>query len=276
MKLLSILLVSINFLLIGCGTTTGIPSHGGGKRFAIEQLVVSSSARLAINDIPWDVLKGKSVSLDVNVIYDEGGGNLQGGKLSLSPFISSEYTNSGNKSTTTTQLVIQKSDNSYVKDQVYFSSDSRYLSNLISAALVRNGVSLIPDADGFDYVLEINVDVFGTWLSRTDYLFANNEKLLGVTSLEYAITAVKKHKDANSKPRVTGRASYQSEYIEKYTLWLGPFETDITNSKFEWGSKLGTFGNGPVEFSTIDNTSKPTFNSNSDVNKAILLPQPIK
>ena len=34
-------------LLTGCGTLTGIPSHGGGKRFAVEQELVAASSRAA-------------------------------------------------------------------------------------------------------------------------------------------------------------------------------------------------------------------------------------
>ncbi|MEQ1536351.1 MAG: hypothetical protein ABL923_10775 [Burkholderiaceae bacterium] len=33
----------VAFSLTGCGTLTGIPSHGGGKRYAEEQRLVSAS-----------------------------------------------------------------------------------------------------------------------------------------------------------------------------------------------------------------------------------------
>lgn len=40
---LPFLLLTITLSLTACGTLTGIPSHGGGKRFAIEQELVSAS-----------------------------------------------------------------------------------------------------------------------------------------------------------------------------------------------------------------------------------------
>ena len=42
-----------------CGTITGIPSHGGGKRFAIEQELVSAASRKAIKDVDLTTLAGK-------------------------------------------------------------------------------------------------------------------------------------------------------------------------------------------------------------------------
>ncbi|RQK04601.1 adhesin, partial [Neisseria meningitidis] len=32
-------------VLTACGTLTGIPAHGGGKRFAVEQELVAASSR---------------------------------------------------------------------------------------------------------------------------------------------------------------------------------------------------------------------------------------
>lgn len=43
-----ILAFLLTVILTACGTLTGIPSHGGGKRFAIEQELVTASARAAV------------------------------------------------------------------------------------------------------------------------------------------------------------------------------------------------------------------------------------
>jgi len=70
-------------LLQGCGTLTGIPGHGGGKRFAIEQKLVSATIRGALKDIDVSALKGQKVAIVFDLISDEGGGNVVGGRASL-------------------------------------------------------------------------------------------------------------------------------------------------------------------------------------------------
>ena len=49
-------------LLTGCGTLTGIPSHGGGKRFAVEQELVAASSRAAVKEMDLSALKGRKVA----------------------------------------------------------------------------------------------------------------------------------------------------------------------------------------------------------------------
>jgi len=58
-----IYLISFSFLLCSCGTLTGIPSHGGGKRFATEQRLVSASVRAALKDMDVSKLRGKKPQL---------------------------------------------------------------------------------------------------------------------------------------------------------------------------------------------------------------------
>ncbi|OQX10449.1 MAG: hypothetical protein BWK76_20695 [Desulfobulbaceae bacterium A2] len=77
------LAVLVTFLpLAGCGTLTGIPGHGGGKRFAVEQELVAAATRAAIKRIDLTVLRGKKVNLFVNAIGDTGSGNLTEGRFS--------------------------------------------------------------------------------------------------------------------------------------------------------------------------------------------------
>ena len=59
-------------LLSGCGSLTGIPGHGGGKRFAIEQELVAAATRAAIKEIDVSTIRGKKVNLYVNAIGDTG------------------------------------------------------------------------------------------------------------------------------------------------------------------------------------------------------------
>lgn len=77
----------IPFLLLvlsGCGTLTGIPAHGGGKRFATEQRLVSASIRSALMDLDVSALQGKRAALVFDLIADEGAGSFNGGRWSPS------------------------------------------------------------------------------------------------------------------------------------------------------------------------------------------------
>ena len=78
---LGLLLASLMFLT-ACGTLTGIPSHGGGKRFATEQRLVSASIRSSLKDLDVSSLKGMRAALVFDLVADEGGGNLSGGRWS--------------------------------------------------------------------------------------------------------------------------------------------------------------------------------------------------
>ena len=77
------LLTAMTVSLSACGTITGIPSHGGAKRFAIEQELVSSSARAAVKNMDLSALAGRKVALYVSVIGDQGSGVLTGGRYSI-------------------------------------------------------------------------------------------------------------------------------------------------------------------------------------------------
>ena len=87
------LLTAMTVSLTACGTITGIPSHGGGKRFAIEQELVSSSARAAVKNMDLSALAGRKVALYVSVIGDQGSGVLTGGRYSIDALIRGEYQN---------------------------------------------------------------------------------------------------------------------------------------------------------------------------------------
>lgn len=78
-------------LLAGCGSLTGIPGHGGGKRFAVEQELVAAATRGALKQIDLSALKGKKVNLLVSAIGDTGAGNLLGGRFSLISQLRGDY-----------------------------------------------------------------------------------------------------------------------------------------------------------------------------------------
>ena len=79
--------------LSACGTLTGIPSHGGGKRFTEEQRLVSSSIRLAVKQIDFKALRGKRVAIIFGLIADEGGGNIVGGRASITSILTQSQVN---------------------------------------------------------------------------------------------------------------------------------------------------------------------------------------
>ena len=85
-----IFLIALLFLS-GCGALTGIPGHGGGKRFAIEQELVAGATRAAIKEIDVSIIRGKKVNLYVNAIGDTGAGNLIGGRFSVISQLRGDY-----------------------------------------------------------------------------------------------------------------------------------------------------------------------------------------
>lgn len=85
--------------LTGCGTMTGIPSHGGGKRFAVEQRLVAASVRSTLMQIDVSPLKGKKVAIMFEMMQDEGGGTLNGGRINLITALTAGYVQSPVQST---------------------------------------------------------------------------------------------------------------------------------------------------------------------------------
>lgn len=89
--LCKLIALSLLLLLGGCGTLTGLPGHGGGKRFAVEQELVAAATRGAIKQIDLSTIRGKKVNLFVNAIGDTGGGNLTGGRFSIASQLRGDY-----------------------------------------------------------------------------------------------------------------------------------------------------------------------------------------
>lgn len=83
-----LLILHLLLALSGCGTLTGIPAHGGGKRFATEQRLVSASIRSALMDLDVSALQGKRAALVFDLIADEGAGSFNGGRWSPSLLLS--------------------------------------------------------------------------------------------------------------------------------------------------------------------------------------------
>lgn len=262
MRLFLFLLFAFSGISIqGCGTYTPIPSHGGGKRFAIEQILVSGTARETIAQIPLDDLKNKRVAVEISMIHDEGGGSIGGGRNYLSNTVSVNRsavdTKVNGDKTSSTGLGLGVSSGrdpeTYVKDLSYNSSDGKQFVNLVYTYLLRSNIQVVNlnDEQKPDFMLEIIVDTFGTWRQRTDWLISNSEVLKAITSVEYVITPLKE----NPIKRKVGRLTYEGEYKEDYNFWIGPTETKITVKKSPWADVLKDFGVGVNSSNNISGKS---------------------
>ena len=129
------ILLPLLTLLSACGTLTGIPAHGGGKRFAVEQELVAASARAAVKNMDLKALQGRKVALFVSVMGDQGSGSMSGGRYSIDALIRGEYANNP----------ASQSDYTYPNYQTTATTESdgltgttRSLSTLNAPSLVRN------------------------------------------------------------------------------------------------------------------------------------------
>nr|VFK42925.1 MAG: hypothetical protein BECKTC1821D_GA0114238_101426 [Candidatus Kentron sp. TC]VFK57279.1 MAG: hypothetical protein BECKTC1821F_GA0114240_101629 [Candidatus Kentron sp. TC] len=243
-------IVLASLFLAGCGTMTGIPSHGGGKRFAVEQELISATARAVAKDLDVSALQGKRVAIYMVGIGDEGSGNLTGGRYSVEALVRGGYVNTPNSrypietTRTTTGNVVTVAENAlnapidsrgsdrqlsagvryqgiggYLAEAFVNPEDSQFLSAVLQESLVLRGVSVVgPEQAQID--VYFTVDVFGTVRRRTDYHITNQEVLLAKTALE--MTAIDRTTGDIVIPPQT--SSFEAEYSEQYVFWAGPVE----------------------------------------------------
>jgi hypothetical protein len=222
---------------------TGIPGHGGGKRFAIEQELVAATARAAVKDLDVSTLNGRRVAIYVVGMGDQGVGNLMGGRYSISAMLRGEHV-----STPTTEYPvinaggIESALNAPRKTQgqghsaevgigynglgvfraetTFNPRDAQFLIAVLQESLVLKGLEVVDPVDA-EFDLYVTVDVFGTIRSRHDWHLVNQEVLKARTAME--MTAI---------DRLTGEVeispqsvSFEAEYNEQYVLWAGPVST---------------------------------------------------
>ncbi len=284
---LNFIIVFASVLLIsGCGTYTPLPTHGGGKRFATEQVLVSSVSKKAISDIPFEKLKGKRIVLETSVIHDEGGGYLNGGR-SFSTESYSLLNQKPNASAMPGDPVTSskgwsvgvgsmRSDNNYTKDLTFASTDSKHLINSIISAAIRNNILVNPSPeDGApDYLVEVLVDALGTVRSRTDWAFKNSEQLKAQISFEYVITPLSA---AVEQKRTQGTVAYEATYRESYVLWMGPTSTNYSIEKLDLSQLISDLGRGVDQFDNIKrDQSKEMIPTNTGSNVPIQINPRIK
>ena len=245
----TLFLVSLSLLLAACGTLTGIPAHGGGKRFAIEQELVAASARAAAKNMDLRPLQGRKVALYVSTMGDQGSGTISGGRYSIDALIRGEYANTPASRTeyaypsyTTTANTAADALSSTTQSTSLLNvprlnmggmgeyrnetlitnpQDTSFLSNIIRTVFFLRGIEIVPEQQA-DTVMFINIDVFGTIRSRTEMHLYNAETLKAQTKLEY-FAADRSTRRLLIKPSTE---AYEAKYQEKYALWMGPYKTD--------------------------------------------------
>ena len=297
-----ILIFSFVVSLTGCGTITGIPSHGGGKRFAVEQELISASARAAVKNMDLTSLQGRKVAVFVSMIGDQGSGIMTGGRFSIEALVRGEYQNLPKSITSynyqtydtiattetdgltgTTQSTSLLNAPSYSKTRnegqssraglgisanglgdyknetlIQNPQDAVFLSRLIQTVLFLKGVQVVP-SELAEVDLFVNVDVFGTIRSRTEFYLYNNEQLKSQTKIEY-FAIDKNSRNLIIKPQVS---SFESQYKENYILWAGPFSTVKT---------IKTSDPLLVDFSDVFNNSSFSGSFNNQENQTADLP----
>ena len=278
MKTVNLFLAFVILLLGGCGTYSPIPSHGGGKRFAVEQELVSASMRKVISDIPIEKLKNKKVLFETTIVNDEGGGYISGGRPYAHEVVAaqkSRITNTGDyQRQATLGINASRGDSLYVKDMSFNNSDGKQFTNLLASFLARNNIMLNPvtETEGeADYFLEVIVDVLGSWRSRTDWFLTNKESLKAIVSIEYIITPV----GADGETRLVGRIGYESTYTEKYFAWIGPVESEMKILKKEPAGIISDFGQGTSEYSNLKR-GKPLDYKPADTAQPIMINPRVK
>ena len=256
------LLISLTLLLTACGTLTGIPSHGGGKRFAVEQELVTASARAAIKNMDLHNLQGRRVALYVSTMGDQGSGTLSGGRYSVGALIRGEYTNIPdtqtsytypNYTTTATTTADTLSSNTYSTSVLNAPSRSRTraggASSTSNIGLNINGQgdyrneTLITNPQDTTFLNSIIQTIFflrGIEIVPAQYadtiMFINIDVFGTIRSrtelhLYNAETLKAQTKleyfaiDKNNKQLLIKptTAAYEAKYQEQYALWTGPY-----------------------------------------------------
>lgn len=305
LKKLSLLAI-VSIMLSACGTFTGIPSHGGGKRFAIEQELVSASARAVVKDMDLSALQGRKVALYISTMGDQGAGNISGGRYSVDALLRGEYLNTPNNVT----------DYSYPSYSTTANTNAGNLSSsTISQSILNAPSQAINSSKGENGRANIGLATQGFGEYRNETLVTNPRDVSFLTNLvqtmfflrgidvvspDYADTdvfvtvdvfgTIRSRTELHIHNKETLQAvtkleyfavdrksrqllikpttsSFESKYQEKYTLWMGPYKKDKTVQKSD-----GLM----VDFSDIipygTSTEKPKFTQQTDDTPVVVRP----
>jgi hypothetical protein len=224
-------------MIVGCGSITGLPSHGGGKRFAIEQELITKAVRNTIRDINLDELRGEDIYLEIDGIDDTGAGTLSGGRFSLEMLSSLVTSNSPYGVNTSFQQPSEYSGSPS-------GSDIIFLKKIIEQELRLKGLR-IKNTVMFDNEQEKQViikpkmveliilcDVVGLIRQRNDIIVSNTETYKILTIIR--ASAFKGRFDDKSDMIIPLRsAGYEATYNEEYMFWSGPIDTQKMIKKID-------------------------------------------
>lgn len=255
---------ALALLLSACGTLTGIPAHGGGKRFAVEQELVASSARAAVKNMDLSALQGRKAAIYISVMGDQGSGTISGGRYSLSALIHGEYTAAPENisdyayptvrtSTTTASsgLTGQTDAVSVLNAPASSRSQTRGIGNSRSAGIAVNGLGEYRnetltanprDTAFLDNLIQTvfylrGVEIVPSAYADTDVFVTvdvfgtirsrTELHLYNAESLKAQTKLEYFAVDRNSRKLLIAptTSAYESEYRENYALWTDPFKT---------------------------------------------------
>jgi hypothetical protein len=202
----------------GCASYIGMPSHGGGKRFATEQELIAASARAAIKAIDLPVVANHILAVTIVMMGDDGSGTLAGGRMGLDVGLRKAVSPSavlgfGNEGRSVT----------YLNNGIPNPNDSLFFKTLVLISLRQRGHHLAEPPQA-THELFVIVDVFGTVHERKDFQISNSESLTAKTKLEYSLF------ELSTKKLVTvpAVASFEATYRENYIVWSGPVNVQTT------------------------------------------------
>ena len=258
--------IFVLFCLSSCGTIKGLPSHGGGKRFAVEQELISATARAVAKDLNVEALKGKLCSLYVISIGDEGAGYLTGGQYSIEsilrggyinaptvkttsqyPIIDTTTTTTSGASTTTTNAenalnapIIQKSTQDGGTIQYNASASYTGPAYRAEAFVNPNDTKFLSAVLNEAFVLrgirlvppdKAPIDIYVTvdvfgTVRSRTEYLVYNQEKL-LAKTALQVTAFDRKGNVVLPPTTS---SFEAEYIEKYMLWMGPIK-EVKNIK---------------------------------------------
>jgi len=256
--------VASALFLSACGTITGIPSHGGGKRYAIEQELVAASARAAAKNLDLSSLKGRNIAVKMTMMGDQGAGNLIGGRYNIKTLLGAEYVNTPKTITnsdlpvvstttttatgaTTTTVTAENALNAPAKSETEQKGSSLNFGGNIgyngigvfdTETLLQNPRDAIFLQNTLEPVLYLNdINVVPEQLADT-VLFISVDVFGTVRSRNdwhifnqerlLAKTAMEIFAvDLRSRKLLIKpqTSSYEAEYVEQYALWAGPIQT---------------------------------------------------
>jgi hypothetical protein len=252
---------AIGVMLSGCGTLTGLPSHGGGKRFAIEQQLIAQSARATVKNLDVTALKGKKVVLRVSAIGDQGAGNLTGGRYSIEALVRGMYVNTPTTSTdnelplrpttaTTTSgdLTSTTVAESIVNEPTHSESSAQGIDSQAGGGVRVQGMgdytnsTLITNPGDLTYLLNViqtyfylkgidivTPDLADTAVFVTVDIFGTIRSRDDVVILNNESLVAQTSLEMMAVDIATGQVvirpqsySYESRYKEEFVLWSGP------------------------------------------------------